>query len=736
MSVNKQDHQTLQSKFYKIVFCLILFQTAGASADEVTEEDFLSEEPIIVSSATRLSQELQDVPASVTVIDRKMIEASSAINLIELLRLVPGFQVGSIDGTESTATYHGLSTQHNKRLQILVNGRSVYQSTFGGALWYNLPVSIDEIEKIEVLRGPNAASFGANAFSAVVNITTFHSDNKPGLKIGHLGGGRDTKRNYFSYAKGLESTSFRINAEIESNTGYQDTYLNSHLNIGDPLLPLNTDYPLYDDHFHRQMNLRIDHVGDKGSNHMLEFGFKNLKFGQGYIDTLNDGYFDRVAPFNKMVDSYYFNYLWEKTESLLLTNRLRISYNFIDQDETWFGSVARGGFGNPDPLPDSWYRNTSFQDRRIDLEFQQNRILSPTLQTVWGLGARYDESNSGGQLLDDSHSRYSFSTFGHIEWKTNQYVTLNAGGFLENHEDIGTYFSPRLALNLKPNQANAFRATISQAYRMPSFEAEYTDSYTIVAYDVGPPLNLPEGFPFDFYSTGNQELEPELMTSYELGYHGLFFDDKLNIDIRLAKEKIEDIIEGTKTNNGKNDPFIPRFRWLNYGQADIDSAELQLSYRPSEKSLLMLHASYANISGYKSERYTDFTGDTSDCPDYDNDGNGDPPVNANSCLDETLDRNTPQLTTGILVSHRFDNGVSISSQYNFHEAYLTSGKGDVLNTPFETVDIKFSKTWSINKTDIKASLIVRNIANEYYEDFENDNLVGREAYFQLEAALF
>ena len=719
--------------------CFILGQMASSFAEELSEFDFLDEKPLTVSSATRMTQDILDVPASVTIIDRQMIDASSAVNLIELLRLAPGFQVGSIDGTESTATYHGLSSQHNKRLQILVNGRSVYQTTFGGALWYSLPVSIDEIEKIEVLRGPNAASYGANAFSAVVNITTFHSDKKPGLKIGHLGGARDTSRNYFSYANSTDKTSFRIRAEIESNSGYQDTYLDSHINPGDPLLPLNTDYPLYDDHLHRQMNLRIDHDDDTGSSHMLELGFKNLKFGHGYIDTPDDGNFDEVAPFNRKTDAYYFNYLWEKTESLLLTNRLRVSYNFIDQDEPWFGSVKQDNFiklvGPHDALPNSYYRDTSFQDQRLNLEFQQNRILSPTLQTVWGLGARYDESNSEGQLLDDSHSRYSLNAFGHIEWKTNEYLTLNTGGFLENHENIGTFFSPRLALNLKPNKAHAFRANVSQAYRMPSFEAEYADLYTIVAYDV-PWLLLSEGQAYDWYSAGNDQLDPERMTSIEFGYRGHFLNDRLDIDIRLAKEKIEDLIEGTKTNNGKDNAIIPRFRWLNYGEAEIDSAELQLSYRPTDKSLLMLHASYANIYGFKSERYTDFTGDTSDCPDYDNDGNGDPPVNADSCIDESLDRDTPQLTTGILVSHQFDNGFTISSQYNFHDAYLTGGKGDELNTAFETLDIKLSQKWIINKNEIKASLVVKNIADEYYEDFENDNLVGRETYFQLEAALF
>ena len=159
-----------------IVVVSYLFPVAVSAAEEspgLSEIDFLSDQPMTVTSATRLKQEVRNVPASVTIIDRSMIEASSATSIIELLRLVPGFQVGCRYGNECTATYHGLSSEHNTRLHILVNGRSVYDPVFGGALWYALPISIDEIESIEVLRGPNAAAYGANSFSGVVNIKTF-----------------------------------------------------------------------------------------------------------------------------------------------------------------------------------------------------------------------------------------------------------------------------------------------------------------------------------------------------------------------------------------------------------------------------------------------------------------------------------------------------------------------------------------------------------------------------------
>lgn len=704
---------------------VVISLNAAAQDYSLSEEDFLAEDPMMISSATRISQKINDVPASVTVIDRAMIEASSAINLIELLKLVPGFQVGSIDGTESTATYHGLSNQHNKRLQILINGRSIYQSTFGGALWYSLPVTIDEIEKIEVIRGPNAASYGANAFSAVVNISTYAADHEPGLKISHLNGDRDTERTLFTYSKALENSSFRIAAEHEGNTGYQYTYRNSHDQPGDPVLPIRTGFPLYDDHFHRQISLRMDHLGETGANHLLEFGFKNLKFGSGYFDNLKDGTFDYKAPHDKQVDSYYFNYVWSKNKSLLVKNNFRVSYNYVDQNETWFGSVEADALFPGSPfLPDAYTRDTSFRDTRLDLEFQQNRMLKPTLQSVLGFGVRYDESNSIGYLLNDKHSRYSISGFGHLEWKQLPWLTWNLGGYLESHENIGTFFSPRVAVNLKPNNIHTFRANISQAYRMPSFRAEYADRYTVVTTNALSPLYV-KGDLYDWYEAGNSGLDPERMTSFELGYRGSYFNNNLDIDVRLAKEKIEDIIDGPRTISGSDTLVYPAYRWMNYGETDIESIELQIKYKPTEKSFVNLHVSHANADGFKPARATNETGDTASCS----------PITPDVCLNEPVDIRVPLLTTGILASHQFDGGINISSQYTYHDAYLTGGDGDKLNTPLESIDIKISKEWKISSNRLRASAIVRNISDEFYEDFANDNLVGREAYFQLEIGL-
>src|SRR5512139_3520776 len=152
---------------------ILLLASAGAAmADQLPgEEQYFDELPVVVS-ATRLPQTPLELPASLTVIDRRMIEASGVTDIPELLRLVAGFQIAHVDGAHYAVTYHGMGDQYARRIQVLVNGRSVYMPATSSVDWADLPLTLEDIDHIEVLRGPNGVTFGDNSFSAVVNITT------------------------------------------------------------------------------------------------------------------------------------------------------------------------------------------------------------------------------------------------------------------------------------------------------------------------------------------------------------------------------------------------------------------------------------------------------------------------------------------------------------------------------------------------------------------------------------
>ena len=158
----------------------LVSDAAGNSVIE-SEEDFLADIDTVIS-ATRIRQPLTESPASITVIDRDMIVASGAIEVADVLRLVPGIQVAYPQGNQLAVTYHGYGDAFPRDMQVLIDGRSIYQPSFADVEWLFLGVTLEDIERIEVIRGPNTPFDGSNAVAGVINIITKHTvDTQGGL---------------------------------------------------------------------------------------------------------------------------------------------------------------------------------------------------------------------------------------------------------------------------------------------------------------------------------------------------------------------------------------------------------------------------------------------------------------------------------------------------------------------------------------------------------------------------
>lgn len=132
-------------------------------------EDLLN---IEVTSVLKHNSELSDAPAAITVIRREDMERLAATNLVDLLRVVPGLQVAQIDGNKWAISTRGFNGFFSGKLLVLVDGRSVYNSIYSGVFWDVQDIPFDTIDRIEVIRGPGAALWGANAVNGVINIVT------------------------------------------------------------------------------------------------------------------------------------------------------------------------------------------------------------------------------------------------------------------------------------------------------------------------------------------------------------------------------------------------------------------------------------------------------------------------------------------------------------------------------------------------------------------------------------
>lgn len=150
-----------------------------------TIEDLMN---ITITSASRKEQRMGDVPASVYVITRDDIRRSGMTTVPELLRLVPGVQVAQINSNKWAIAVRGFNNLFGDKLLVLVDGRTVYDRLNSGIFWESLDVPVEQIERIEVTRGPGGATWGANAVNGVISIVTRHASDTTGAAV-TIGGG-------------------------------------------------------------------------------------------------------------------------------------------------------------------------------------------------------------------------------------------------------------------------------------------------------------------------------------------------------------------------------------------------------------------------------------------------------------------------------------------------------------------------------------------------------------------
>ncbi|MCW8944193.1 MAG: TonB-dependent receptor [Sedimenticola sp.] len=519
-----------------------------ALSTPLDEALFFSDIPVVLS-ATRLKQPLNDSPASVTVIDRAMIDASGAIELVDLLRLVPGFQVGFYTGSKFTASSHGNADRFARDMQVLIDGRSIYDPVFGGVTWSDQQLDMDDIQRIEVIRGPNASTHGSNSFSGVINIITQHPSEQSGIRVKTVVGDGGRRQIYNRFAGSEGNLAYRVALKYDENDGYETRHDSSDTRW----LGIRGDY---------QINSRDALLFELGkSSGTREDGFPN----------------DAQQPFRPIEDTHSFKQLrWTRSLSPGNDFYLQFYHNYQKVDDsfsdatTFFPLDVSLGYG--------------FDSQRYDLEFQHTIDLNPTQRMVWGLGARRDEGKGIWTFKrSDWITRDQYRAFANFEWRLRENLLLNLGGMYEKYEEKSGVFSPKVAVNLKLDKMNTLRLSATRAYRMPTFWEDFSDQSVVLTGSMTPLLQT-------YKTTTN--LRPEYIESFELGYLGSFQDIGLTLDMKLFHEEIKDMIAEAKALNAPQQPFS----YINSGSLNINGFEIGLRWDPSPRS--MLHIGYSLTNAY------------------------------------------------------------------------------------------------------------------------------------------
>ena len=183
-----------------------LAQSRAQDLSQVSIEDLMN---IEITSASRKEQRAADVAAAVFVITHDDIRRSGMTTIPDLLRLAPGVEVAQINSNKWAVSVRGFNGLYANKLLVLVDGRSVYNRLFSGVLWDTEDLMVDDIDRIEVIRGPGAAMWGANAVNGVINIVTKAAADTQGGLV-RVDGGRDGEQGAVRYGGTLGTASYRL----------------------------------------------------------------------------------------------------------------------------------------------------------------------------------------------------------------------------------------------------------------------------------------------------------------------------------------------------------------------------------------------------------------------------------------------------------------------------------------------------------------------------------------------
>ena len=508
--------------------CLSLSTSQSQAAQVVeSEQSYLEDFPVVLS-ASRLAQPLSEAPNAMTVIDRNTIKASGFRTISDLFMLVPGMYVGNVNGHTPVVGYHGSTEEFSRRMQVLIDGRSVYLPPLSTVDWEDIPLNIDDIERIEVVRGPAAASFGANSLQGVINIITHDAASLNGASLSFAKGSEGIADAALHFGKAGELLDYRLTVAHRADSGY-----------GTPILN--------DAKFTNQANLRANLHPSGANSFDFQLGYSDSTRGMGVYPKPDDIFR------NIHVNSGFQQLTW--LHALQHGDEVKLQLYHINKiyvDDA-LASPNAGGIVAAKTVSD-----------RQDVELQHTLQLGKSHRMVWGVGARTDYADSKEMLVIP----YTFKEsriFAHDEWKLSTEAMINMGAMVE---DVGmgqTNTSPRLALNYHLTPQHTLRASTSVAYRTPSIFEENVNITGV------------------YVSKGG--LRPEKTISKEIGYLGEIGSTGVSLDVRAYDDLVRDIIFADPAITPSGWPF----GFANLYSANYHGYESTLKYRWSEGSNIIVN---------------------------------------------------------------------------------------------------------------------------------------------------
>jgi iron complex outermembrane receptor protein len=456
-----------------------------------------------VTSVSKRATRLSESPAAIAVVTAEEIRRLGITTLPEALRLVPGMDVARVTGNEWAVSARGFNSQFATKLLVLIDGRTVYTPASAGVFWNAQDVLLEDLDRIEVIRGPGAALWGANAVSGVINIITKSAREAQG---------------------GLVSTSLGTEDRPSAAVRY-----------GGQLAP-DLYYRVYAKYFDRDG--LVDSAGRATPDgwHMLRSGFRADWAPSTANDFLLEGDYYRgragkrvneitlappaVRPLDHLEPNSGGHVLgrWTRTFSEASQLTLQTYYDHVEQGD---------GFGVE-------YRNTG------DFDLQHRLAVGERNDVVWGAGYRYASVNNTPSFnltwTPQRHHLQLFNLFVQDEITlAPDRLQLILGSKFEHNNLSGWAIQPNVRLLWTPAAHQAAWAAVARATRTPSlFERS-------ARLNVGAFQPSPASPPFLVSFFGNPQVEEEELLAYELGWR-IEPTSQLSFDLAAFHHVYDDLI--------------------------------------------------------------------------------------------------------------------------------------------------------------------------------------------------
>jgi iron complex outermembrane receptor protein len=564
-----------------------------------------------VLTPTRLRQSLQDVPASVTVITADMLRKFAIRSIPEALRLVPGMAITQASGPDYRINYHGTNVLVPRRMNVLIDGVSVYQPMFARVDWTNLPIAIDDVDRIEVTRGPNSAAYGPNSLLAIVNIISRHPRDVERVFASVEKGGNGVAAGTFRLGATLGDIDMRLTLNHERDGGYdvQQRAGADHDSLRMTRVNFRAVKP-----FGSATNLDINagYVGGTKEVPGVDSGgitYPDAKPRDTYLSATLTHSFAPTHQFQARA------YVWtDKIEqswrtcyptamflpemfamyqanpgyaAAILAGRLPTGGTPADDALAAAAIAAIRGLGASATAPTCGTAEQGLEQRRVDLEVQDTYVVSERARFVAGAGVRR-HSGSSATFLGIDLANTVWRAFGNLEYRPAPNLAINLGAYAERDELSGSSFSPRAAANYRLSDLQTLRFVWSRGTRTPDVQ-EQRANWTYTLTEATPALNGSSTVRLFQSARSPGGLQSERIRSFEVGYllnvpaYGLLvdvkaFDDELS---SLISEKLQ----------------LSSFKPTNSGAVHLTGVELQANAAITADWTVFLNYAYLRNHG-------------------------------------------------------------------------------------------------------------------------------------------